>query len=155
MSHGNGSASSANGYWPVDRSAYGVRRRARFPSSRDSIADACALIFDVARRCGSTLEMEPDLEIASREAMANAVIHGNGEDRGKNVFVRCYGGDDGKLLILIRDEGRGFRPDEVPDPRDIDRLQLDHGRGLFLMRALMDHVEYRRHGREVLLFKSW
>jgi len=58
-------------------------------------------------------------------------------------------------LVLVRDEGAGFEPAEIPDPRNNDRLQLDHGRGLFLMRALMDQVEYRRRGREVLLFKRW
>ena len=59
------------------------------------------------------------------------------------------------LLILVRDEGTGFEPTDIPDPRCNDRVQLDHGRGLFLMHALMDHVEYRRRGREVLLFKRW
>ena len=53
----------------------------------------------------------------------------------------------------VRDEGAGFDPDHVPDPRDKDRLHLQHGRGVFLMRELMDHVEYRKGGREVLLFK--
>ncbi len=124
------------------------------PSSRRSIGDAVALILDVARDCGCSTDQEPDLEIALREALANAVIHGNGEDESKGVFVRCYGGSD-KTLVLVRDEGAGFEPDEIPDPRGTDRIQLDHGRGLFLMRALMDQVEYRRSGCEVLLFKRW
>ena len=52
------------------------------------------------------------------------------------------------------DEGKGFDPNGVPDPRNDDRMHLSHGRGLLLMRELMDYVEYRRSGREVLIYKS-
>lgn len=155
MSERGSSGTSTNGFWPLDRSAYAIRRRATFPSTRQSINDAVEVILEVARRCGCSPDQEPDLEIAVREALANAVIHGNEEDESKGVFVRCYGGCEKTLLILVRDEGAGFKPTDIPDPRSNDRVQLDHGRGLFLMRALMDHVEYRRRGREVLLFKSW
>ncbi|NIL99443.1 MAG: hypothetical protein GTN89_00410 [Acidobacteria bacterium] len=145
---------NTNGFWPLDRSSYTIRRRVSMPSTRESIGDAVTLILAVARDCGCSIEQEADLEIALREALANAVIHGNGEDESKGVFVRCYGGSD-KTLVLVRDEGVGFEPGDVPDPRGTDRVQLDHGRGLFLMRALMDQVEFRRSGCEVLLFKRW
>ena len=59
------------------------------------------------------------------------------------------------MLILVRDQGNGFDPNKVPDPRDADRMHLHHGRGLFLMRALMDYVEFRRGGCEVLLYKAY
>ena len=68
--------------------------------------------------------------------------------------MRCYGDPRSALLIAVRDEGDGFDPDKVPDPREDDRIHLDHGRGLFLMRALMDYVEHRKSGREVVLFKQ-
>jgi len=154
MASETNNATSPNGFWPLDRSAFEIRRRVHYPSTRAKINDAVELILDVARQCGCDTEQEADLEIALREALANAVIHGNDEDHGKNVFVRCYGGH-AMTLVLVRDEGAGFEPAEIPDPRNNDRLQLDHGRGLFLMRALMDQVEYRRRGREVLLFKRW
>jgi len=154
LSEDAGHDASTNGFWPFDRSTYPIRRRVSLPSTRQSISDAVAVILEVARRCGCAAEQEADLEIALREALANAVIHGNDENENKGVFVRCYGGSD-KTLILVRDEGAGFEPDEIPDPRGNDRVQLDHGRGLFLMRALMDQVEYRRRGCEVLLFKRW
>ncbi|NIM63585.1 MAG: hypothetical protein GTO30_18655 [Acidobacteria bacterium] len=154
MSSEGGQHADTNGFRPLDRSTYAIRRRASFPSTRESINDAIETILAVARRCGCSSENEADLEIALREALANAVIHGNEEDESKSVFVRCYGGDD-QTLILVRDEGAGFEPAEIPDPRGSDRVELDHGRGLFLMRALMDEVEFRRDGREVLLFKRW
>lgn len=154
MSEDVGHEASTNGFWPLDRSTYTIRRRTTFPSTRQSINDAVTLILEVARRCGCASEQEADLEIALREALANAVIHGNGEDENRGVFVRCYGGSD-KTLVLVRDEGAGFEPGEIPDPRGSDRVQLNHGRGLFLMRELMDQVEFRRRGSEVLLFKRW
>ena len=155
MSKSGDDGTSTNGFWPLDRSTYAIRRRASFPSTRQSITAAVEVVLEVARRCGCSSDQEVDLEIALREALANAVIHGNEEDESKGIFVRCYGSAGKTLLILVRDEGAGFEPNDIPDPRHTDRVQLDHGRGLFLMRALMDHVEYRKRGREVLLFKRW
>jgi serine/threonine-protein kinase RsbW len=54
----------------------------------------------------------------------------------------------------VRDQGAGFDPDQIPDPREQERLFLHHGRGLLLMRALMDRVEHRLGGREVVLHKG-
>ena len=155
MSESGANATNTNGFWPLDRSTYAIRRRASFPSTLQSITAAVEVVLEVARRCGCSSDQEVDLEITLREALANAVIHGNEEDESKGIFVRCYGAAGKTLLILVRDEGAGFEPNDVPDPRSTDRLQLDHGRGLFLMRELMDQVEYRRRGREVLLFKRW
>jgi serine/threonine-protein kinase RsbW len=145
----------SGGFWPLDRSVYTLRWRTALPSSRDSINTAVHMILDLARQCGCEESEEADLEIALREAVANAVIHGNASDVEKQIFVRAYGSTENALLVLVRDEGSGFEPEGVPDPRGTDRLELAHGRGLFLMRALMDRVEYRRNGCEVLLFKRW
>ena len=150
MTDSGNNSSPPDGFWPLDRSAFGIRRRMHYPSTRETINDAVALILDVARQCGCDADQEADLEIALREALANAVIHGNDEDQEKNVFVRCYGGH-AMTLVLVRDEGPGFEPAEIPDPRNNDRLQLDHGRGLFLMKALMDEVQFNDRGNSVTL----
>jgi serine/threonine-protein kinase RsbW len=109
----------------------------------------------VLARSGCPEDLRVDMEIALREALANAIYHGNGGTRGKRVFLRCYAAPQTGTCILVRDEGAGFDPQQVPDPRSTECLQLDHGRGLFLMRALMDRVEYRRGGSEVMLFKAY
>ena len=83
LSKDAGHEASTNGFRPLDRSAYTIRRRASFPSTLQSINDAVTLILEVARRCGCASEHEADLEIALREALANAVIHGNGEDENR------------------------------------------------------------------------
>ncbi len=138
----------------LDRRSYKLRFRTTLPSTRDAINDAVRRGMEVADEVGRFGDGRDNLEIALREALANAIIHGNKNALDKQVQLRCYGAPQGGVLILVRDEGQGFAPEEVPDPRDAERVFLDHGRGIFLMRELMDHVEHRKGGREVLLFKS-
>jgi serine/threonine-protein kinase RsbW len=128
--------------------------RCCLPSTKESINEAVNGVVEIADGCGMAEDCRTDLEIALREALANAVKHGNEYGTGKNVFVRCYASAKSGLLVLVRDEGSGFDPAEVPDPRDEDRVHLSHGRGLFLMRALVDFVEHRKDGREVVLYKA-
>ena len=91
---------------------------------------------------------------ALREALANAVIHGNESDPKKKVIVTCSFSRSRGARLVVRDQGSGFDPRKVPDPRDHDRRFLHHGRGLLLMRALVDRVEHRDGGREVVLHKA-
>ncbi|HXV77372.1 MAG TPA: ATP-binding protein [Candidatus Polarisedimenticolaceae bacterium] len=131
--------------------AYSIRLRTSLPSTKPALNRGVRAVLKIARACGWVPDQLTDLEIALREALANAIIHGNSLQRGKRVFLRCYARPRRSLMIVVRDEGDGFNPTGVPDPRDDHRLHLPSGRGLLLMRELMDHVEYRRGGREVLL----
>jgi len=131
-----------------------MRLRVFLPSTKHALNQAVQAVLQLARRCGFARDNQADLEITLREALANAIIHGNESEQSKRIFLRCYGAQDSGLLILVRDEGRGFDPEDVPDPRDADRKHLHHGRGLLLMRELADYVEYRRSGCEVLIYKS-
>jgi serine/threonine-protein kinase RsbW len=139
---------------PIERSRFTMRMRTFLPSTKQALNGAVRDVISIARRCGCVRDNQADLEIALREALANAIIHGNANEDGKRIFLRCYGAPGDDILILVRDEGEGFDPERVPDPRDGDRMHLDHGRGLLLMRELMDHIEYRRAGREVMIYKS-
>ena len=96
---------------------------------------------------------EDDIEIALREALANAVIHGNHEDNGKRVFVSCCCGTD-EVSIVIKDEGQGFDIGEVPDPTAPKNIKSSHGRGIYLMKTLMDEVRFEQGGAVVYLRKS-
>ena len=129
------------------------RLRVWIPSDKAAINDAMTRVLDLARRCRFPEELEADLEIAVREALANAIQHGNANRAQAKIFLRCYGGPAG-IYIAVRDQGAGFDPDTVPDPRDAERMYLEHGRGLLLMRELMDRMDHRRGGREVLLFRG-
>jgi serine/threonine-protein kinase RsbW len=131
-----------------------IRFRVSIPSTKPALNRAVKRVLTMARRCGYVSGDLVDIEIAVREALANAMIHGNAEQKTKRVFLRCYAGPRASMLIFVRDEGPGFDPTDVPDPTDDDCVHRSHGRGLFLMRELMDHVEYRRGGTEVLLYCS-
>jgi len=139
---------------PFVRKNLPLRLRQSLPSTRPALNRAVRAVMRMARNSGCGGDDRADLEIAVREALANAIIHGNALDRAKRVFLRCYAGPGPAMMIVVRDEGPGFDPHNVPDPRHADRLHLRNGRGLLLMRELMDHVEYRKGGREVILWKS-
>jgi serine/threonine-protein kinase RsbW len=102
---------------------------------------------------GTTKEVEEGIEIAIHEALANAVIHGNHENQEKQVHVACRCSMDGEVLITVRDEGKGFDSRLVPDPTEAQRLLLSHGRGLHLMKTLMDEVSFEENGTVVRMRK--
>jgi serine/threonine-protein kinase RsbW len=102
---------------------------------------------------GTAKGPEDGIEIALYEALANAVIHGNHENQEKRVHVACRCSIDGEVRISVRDEGEGFDSRIVPDPTEAQRLLLDQGRGLHLMKALMDEVSFEENGTVVRMRK--
>jgi serine/threonine-protein kinase RsbW len=97
---------------------------------------------------------EIDIEAALLEALANAVIHGNGDNSCKSVYVTCRCYMDGEVSITVRDEGKGFDSSTVPDPTFRDNLLFTHGRGIYLMKALMDEVFFEENGAVVRMRKN-
>jgi serine/threonine-protein kinase RsbW len=96
-----------------------------------------------------------DVEIALREALANAVLHGNKEDIQKKVHIDCHVHPGKELSIVIKDEGSGFEPRDVPDPTKAENMLSETGRGIHLMKMLMDSVQFDDGGREVRLEKGF
>jgi serine/threonine-protein kinase RsbW len=97
---------------------------------------------------------EIDIEMAVREALANAVIHGNGDDSCKSVYVTCRCYMDGEVSIMVRDQGRGFDSNAVLDPTLPENLLFTHGRGIYLMKTLMDEVSFEEGGSVVRMRKN-
>ena len=93
------------------------------------------------------------IETALHEALANAVIHGNHENPEKQVSVTCRFSMDGEVSITIRDQGDGFDCQALNDPTDQQNLLATHGRGVYLMRALMDEVAFEETGNVVRVRK--
>jgi len=92
------------------------------------------------------------LRLSLEEALTNAIRHGNGQNNGKKVRVR-YRVEEDQIDIRIADEGAGFELSSVPDPTQVRHLQIPSGRGILLMRAYMDEVQYNQNGNEVHLVK--
>ena len=93
------------------------------------------------------------IELAIREALANAVFHGNGSDERKRVALDCFEQGDGSVLLVVRDQGRGFDPASIADPTHPENVCRAGGRGIFLIHHFMDAVEFDRGGREIRMRK--
>jgi serine/threonine-protein kinase RsbW len=93
------------------------------------------------------------IETALREALANAIVHGNRLNHAKNVQV-CCGCDTQGIHIAIADQGDGFDPLTLPSPLAGQSLDADHGRGIFLIRTHMDEVHFEKGGREIHMRKK-
>jgi serine/threonine-protein kinase RsbW len=97
---------------------------------------------------------EPAVELALWEALNNAVVHGNRLDGHKLVQVRCRCDSEKGISLVVKDQGRGFDPNAVPNPTSPENLSADHGRGIWLMNAAMDEVSFGQAGAEVHMRKA-
>ena len=95
-----------------------------------------------------------EIDLALREALVNAIVHGNQEDPNKHVHVHCRCTQEGEVSITVEDEGLGFECDAVADPTSQDNQLLTHGRGIYLMRTLMDEVDFEQGGSVVHMRKG-
>ena len=94
------------------------------------------------------------VELALREAVSNAMLHGNRLDARKLVHLSCCCEYSKGVFIAVRDQGHGFDPNRVPNPLAVENLGAEHGRGLHLMKLAMDEVCFKRGGTEVHMRKE-
>ena len=116
----------------------------------------------VGERFGRNAGLDEDalygVSVAVRESITNAIVHGNGNDKDKRVFIEFapIEGDRQGIAIRVRDEGTGFDPTMLPDPLTLENLMKPHGRGIFLIRTLMDEMTLQRGadgGTEMVMVK--
>ena len=86
------------------------------PSKVAAISHFVDRLMLLIKKCQCARGHELDIEVALREALANATVHGNHEDPGKRVYVRCRCKADEDVAIVVQDEGQGFDTNAVPDP---------------------------------------
>ena len=123
------------------------------PSKVAAISPFVDKLMRLIRKCGCAAEGESDVEIALREALANAIIHGNHENPRKRVHIRCRLKSD-EVSIAVKDEGRGFDINKMADPTVPESIGSVHGRGIYLMKALMDEIRFEEGGVVVHMRKS-
>jgi serine/threonine-protein kinase RsbW len=123
-------------------------------STLESVNKAEEMVGQLAAQAGFDEDLRDGISMAVREAMINAVLHGNAYDAAKRVNLSLE--QNGReLIITIGDEGKGLEPEEVPDPLAPENLMKQSGRGIFLIRAFMDEVRFRNlePGTEITLIK--
>jgi serine/threonine-protein kinase RsbW len=97
---------------------------------------------------------ELNIEAALHEALANAIVHGNQQDPRKLVCVACRCTTDGEVSLTVQDEGQGFDTAAILDPTTPKNRLLPHGRGIYLMKTLMDDVCFEEGGAVVFMRKA-
>ena len=118
-------------------------------------AEARRIQDDIERLLQSHHVSERDvfsIKLALEEALVNAIKHGNQMDRSKQVQI-SYRVTSELFEIHITDEGKGFDPEDVPDPTAVENLERPCGRGLMLMRHYMTEVAYNERGNGVSMVK--
>lgn len=96
---------------------------------------------------------EPDIELVLREALGNAVMHGNQEDPRKKVHIRCRCGPGNEISIVVTDQGKGFDFGKKVGNGFTSDTASEHGHGIQMMKAYMDDVHFERGGSEVHMRK--
>jgi len=112
-------------------------------SQYENIELVQVVVEDALRRLDLDEDTSHSIGLAVREAVANAIKHGNRQAEEKRVEVD-FGMEGEEIVIHVRDEGEGFEPAEVPDPTDPANLLRTNGRGILFMRSFMDTIAYRR-----------
>lgn len=122
------------------------------PSRIESVEKAAVEAEMFAKQSGFAEDELHSIDMAVREAVANAVKHGNKLDETKKVEITFKHSTDGFELV-VRDFGKGFAVDEVPDPTNPENLLKADGRGILFMRAFMDRVEWFNHDEGGIIVK--
>ena len=117
-------------------------------SDPNNISQVEQLVHQLASRYHLNQEKHDNLLISLTEAVSNAIIHGNKQDRSKTVSIRCAQVTDG-LAIRVSDQGCGFNYEELPDPTCPERICECGGRGVFLMTQLCDKMRFINGGSTV------
>ena len=119
------------------------------PGDVNAITPVVERVMAIVIEMGCAAGKEFEIELALREALANAVEHGSGHDPSKEIQC-CVACDHNRgMLIVVRDPGPGFDPASIPSPIRGQNLFSTGGRGIYLINQLMDEVRYEKGGTEI------
>lgn len=107
-------------------------------------------VDDISAELKLSDEIYGNILIATLEAVNNAIIHGNKQQKDLDVVINTVRDDKG-LHLTVEDQGPGFDYDNIPDPTAPENLEKINGRGIFLMDKLSDKLEFDKNGAKVQL----
>jgi serine/threonine-protein kinase RsbW len=131
-----------------------VELRQSFPSQIHAISPFVDQLMSFITKARNKDGSEMDIEMALIEALENAVVHGNCEDPHKPVYVTYRCTAEGEVSITVQDEGQGFDTGTLPDPTAPENRLRTSGRGIYLMKTLMDEVCFEKGGAVVHMRKK-
>lgn len=114
--------------------------RISIPSTQEYLPDVDIFIEGILRGYGINESIIADIAISVSELVNNAIDHGNKKNEEKRVTV-TIDKNSGAVSLIVTDEGTGFNPDELDDPLAEENLLKEVGRGIFIVRTLMDTVD--------------
>jgi len=120
-------------------------------SRRDAIAPTVDRILGAVKEAGLSAERSMDLAVATAEALSNAAVHGNKLGPGSHVAITVRVVRGREAIIEVADSGAGFDHSTLHDPTESTNLLAPGGRGVFLMRRLVDRLEIEPPGNRVRL----
>ena len=147
-----------DGHSQIARKALADSTTSRVSFTLDSTLDSVNKIEQTAEQYAQRAGFDEDtiqhIAMAVREAAVNAVLHGNAYDVNKHIIASFETTSD-DLMIRIVDQGPGLDPSTLPDPLAPENILRGSGRGIFLIRAFMDEVNFRQlhPGTELTLIK--
>ncbi|HET6145302.1 MAG TPA: ATP-binding protein [Candidatus Acidoferrales bacterium] len=123
------------------------------PADVSAISPVVGWVMRLVNELDYAAGKEFEIEMALREALANAVVHGCKADPAKKIECSVSGDRKDGILIVVRDPGVGFDPASIPSPTDDSNLHADHGRGILLIKQLMDEVHHESNGTVIRMRK--
>lgn len=111
------------------------------PSRFEAVNEAAAAVAAMLSRLGVAEDAAFGIDMAVREAVTNAVLHGNKQDEALLVQVTLKGSPEW-FEISVHDQGAGFNPKDIPDPTAAENILKTSGRGIFFMHTFMDDVDW-------------
>lgn len=129
--------------------------RITIPSNQEYLSDVDMFIEGILRGYGTDESIIADIAISVSELVNNAISHGNAQDDSKKVVVEIDKNCD-KVTISVLDEGAGFNPNALADPLAEENLLKEVGRGIFIVKSLMDSVDINPspHGTKITMTKT-
>jgi serine/threonine-protein kinase RsbW len=130
-----------------------MRFEVTLPADVSAISPVVSWVMRLVGELEYATGKEFEIEMALREALANAILHGCKADPEKKIECTVTGDKSQGITIVVRDPGTGFDPASIPSPTEDSNLHSDHGRGILLINKLMDEVKHESNGTVIRMRK--